>query len=56
MNLIYCPGCSHKMSPDEYSCPVCGYTEMCSYDPMDLFGEIGGEFDVNDAQFLNDDF
>jgi len=56
MNLVYCPGCSHKISPYEYSCPVCGYTEIYSHDPMDPFGEIGGELDLNDSQFLSDDF
>ena len=56
MNLVHCPGCSHKMSPHEYSCPICGYTEMCSYDQMDPFGEIGGELDLNDAHFLSEDF
>lgn len=55
MNLVYCPGCGHKMSSNEYACPVCDYTEKYSYDPMDPFGEIDEEFDFKDAQFFDDD-
>ena len=56
MDLVYCPGCSHKMSPYEYSCPVCGYTEMYPYDQMGFFGEISGDFDFDDDRFFDDDF
>jgi len=56
MTPEYCPGCGHKMLPYDYSCLVCGYTEIYSHCDMNPFDEFGDEFDLDNNQFFDDDF
>ena len=54
MMQVYCPGCSNKMLPHEFSCPVCGYTDIYPSYNIDLFDDVGGEFDIDDSQFFDE--